>query len=1134
MDELTRARIAARTMRTEWQATSGNISDSLPIFNLLASLDIEVAHLNDLLYPTAQGFLDTEDENLIWYRKGLAPTIERFTLAHELGHWHLHSGQAVNDAHCGAEDMGDSVFDDNLLRPEEAYSPRSRREIEANAFAAELLAPTYAVRDVYLAGAGIGTVATRFGVSQAVVRFQLTSLLLNSALGDVMPEHSVQQSAPTVLDEDQQMAVTIPTPALIVAGPGTGKTSTLVGRVHWLVEQGISPGKILALTFSRKAAQEMRERVAAILPDSVTGTPTITTFHSFCADLLRSYGIHVGLRPDFQLLDEIGAYYALRDLGPHLPLHHYASISDPTRHFGLLLSAISKAKDELADPARYATLAASMLAIAKDDAERERAERCIEIGQVYALYQAELERRRDADYGDLIRLAVRLYAEQPDIVEQIRQRYAAILVDEFQDINRANGILLRYLAGASGNIWAVGDANQAIYRFRGASPANIARFQEDYPSARIVALTQNYRSRPAIVEAANRFVTEQLPPSEGLPPVQLHATRPDMPATVTVCCLADDKQEMRWIATEIARRKWEEGTPYADQAVLCRTNAIAARVTDALHALELPIEYIADLFDDDAIKQALGICHILAGEYGGILRAIELPEHAMSRPAALRLLDIVRAQNGSLDAAADILLKANVLNSEDRAGIESLLNASTRMRSYASIEQAMIAYCYEMTDIARRALSVGGETAAHLADLLALAARYERDRLMPSLVASSQLYQLRWAAFMAFLRTIRTLRRTRPESDSAGGDRVRVMTVHAAKGLEWPIVYVPRVAKTYFPNNGGNRSIPIPDGLELEGGEESKISEEARLFYVAMTRARDRLILSRAERYGKRKLGASQFLTPITINESIAVQRMNSMDEDAEPVSDRIKNDPAYAWHEQLMTERQIQTYDDCPRQFAYRYVYHFAAEHQAYVRLHSAITRALRGATASGADAESIEREFETAWQENAPEIAEPFEEQYLRYGRAAVRAAITQISSSETTTNQISFAQMVDVAVDETLIQVRLDRVERPVASDAIGGQAYVHHIGDRRGDAKLDLRHYLRIIAQRQITGEPTRDMLLEHRLRTNEIVPIILSTTKEKELEGRVRAALAGISAGEFPARPDTDTCARCEFVLICPV
>ena len=555
-----------------------------------------------------------------------------------------------------------------------SYDPRSQREIAANVFAAELLMPLERLRTLYLsAETPASELAAIFGVSRTAMLNRLSVFLTpgeTNVLREVdqagdpsksghdqirVDDHGDARSAnvlsPTEAiltpkkeyDEFQQAAIEAPTPALIVAGPGSGKTSTLIGRVEYLIDtQGVAPEHILALTFSRKAAEEMQERLHAVM-DAQGAFPTVSTFHAFCAEQLRTYGNLVGLRQDFACLDDAEGYFLLLRLANELPLRHYQNLVTPTYHFPAILSGISRAKDELVSPAEYKRLALRMLKQASSDEEIERAEKALEVADIYALYQTALERQKDTDFGGLIMLAVQLLNEHPEVRQQLQQKYQHILVDEFQDINRASGILLRELAGDARHVWVVGDANQAIYGFRGASPANIANFRNDYAGAVVLPLSRNYRSRPDIVSFADAFRNKQLD-SDTLQATSQTARSTSVDTYVTLAVASDETSELEGLISDIGR-KLAEGYHFRDIVILCRTRAQARKISQAMISANLPVIERGGLLEQEHIKNLLSIVMLFADSSGmGLLRAARQPEHALSQLDIEALLQAAREQ----------------------------------------------------------------------------------------------------------------------------------------------------------------------------------------------------------------------------------------------------------------------------------------------------------------------------------------------------------------------------------------------------------------------------------------------------------------------------------------------------------
>ena len=682
MNDLAQARLAAQQLLAMYAAQhhSHDLHAATPIDALVAWQGIAVERFNPLDHPVGTlGWLEP-GEDLIWLHMALDEPVRRFTLAHELGHWVLHrqgegspSGAlraallapTSSSAACTEQDveayLAGGALEEEMLGPGQSYSPRARRERAADAFAAELLAPLEQVRALFL-----GTpqrppllpeqLAAHFGITLRALLGRLTELLqerpaarLETAAAAERPQGPTQPAQAKPYDPWQQAAIAAPTPALVVAGPGSGKTSTLVGRVRALIfEQGMLPSRILALTFSNKAAREMRERIEGLL-GAGSALPTVSTFHSFCAELLRLYAAQVGLRPDFALLDTPDGYFLLRRLASRLPLQHYHHLSNPEMHFATLLGAISRAKDELALPADYLQLAEAALAAANSDDERQAAEKAREVALVYQTYQEALSAQGDADFGDLILLAVRFLENHPQTLAEVRGRYQQILVDEFQDINRASGVLLKLLAGERANIWVVGDQDQAIYRFRGASPANIGQFHQDYPGARVLPLSRNYRSLPDIVASAGVFREVVLHPQPDSPAAQSavslrqEAVRPlSAEPLVTLATAPDAAGEIAGIAAEIEAHH-RAGLPYREQVILCRTREHARMLTEGLEHAGVPVGVGGGLLEQPDVKDVLAIIAMLAEPSGmGLLRAAMQPEHLIPREDVLALFDHAR------------------------------------------------------------------------------------------------------------------------------------------------------------------------------------------------------------------------------------------------------------------------------------------------------------------------------------------------------------------------------------------------------------------------------------------------------------------------------------------------------------
>ena len=514
-----------RRIARRWRSETLGLADGelLPAEAVLAACD-RATGLKRIILPADDDLLGgafavlDRDAGAIWQRNDRTAAMLAFDAAHEYGHWVLHD---VRDSCAASADLDDGFDAEEGLTATgrvEGYSPQQRREHEANLFAGELLAPSGTLQAMFVAGQwDTAAQSTRLGVSTRFLRIQVQHAVLSYQGGESaaqeqpIPNDSSRTKPSDLvdLDESQRVAATLPHgPYLLGAGPGTGKTKTLVARcVHLVRDRGVVPESILALTFSNKAAQEMRERlIAAGIGTERTG-PWVGTFHAFGLELLRRYGSSIGLQPEWRLLDPVGAYMLLESNLARLTLDELSQLANPSLYLRDILSAISRAKDELCGPENYAVLARQMLESAGDEVKAYRsAARTVELAGAYSVYEQLLAEHNCVDFGDLVAKAVQILRENPTVQRDLESQYKHILADEYQDVNRACARLLQLTAGRNqAGLWVVGDNRQSIYRFRGASPANINAFHNDFDGAQRGELAVNYRSRAEIVRLFEIF-----------------------------------------------------------------------------------------------------------------------------------------------------------------------------------------------------------------------------------------------------------------------------------------------------------------------------------------------------------------------------------------------------------------------------------------------------------------------------------------------------------------------------------------------------------------------------------------------------------------------------------------------------
>ena len=695
---------AATTLRA--QHPMDGVSGAERIERICADLHISLESCpgNDVMLGGAYSRLhlwawdQPEIGGCIWVSSDLDPATRLFAIAHELGHYVLHRGEGIRVfAPCDQQAI-DQQADPADLRAEdrvvEEYSPRVRREREASAFAGELLAPLAAVRRIFTADSGVDAphIARHFGISQMLAARRLIDALLAAARPGEDVNAPVQEATNGAvanrepgaliarLDPWQRVAARAQGPALVVAGPGTGKTATLVGRVAHLVEERhIPPEKVLALTFSNRAAGEMRERLER------SGLPgermPIMTIHAFATTLLREYASRVPHAPDeaeltadFRILDEANAYLLMEGLLGELPLHFYRSLGNPTAHLRALLDDFSHARDELLTPDAYHALVEAMPPMPPTDSAtdtepaepndgkhnpkkgqrkkpqppdgtftEEQIARARERAAAYAVWDRALRRRGLVDFGGLVQRAVELLRANDAVLAAVRERYPQMLVDEFQDTNRAAAELLLLIAGWPGSgLWVVGDQNQSIYRFRGASPGNLPRLVEQYPDVRVLTLQRCYRAVPDIVQLGSTMaarMAELAPhPATAIAPASGSALREAMrplrlepdrgegahPAIAHTETFNSAAHERVGLAAAIGRYN-ALGYTYSDQAILCRTHKQARQIASVLTRQGVPVSQLGDFFDRPEVKDALMLLLLAAGPDGrGVLRATPL------------------------------------------------------------------------------------------------------------------------------------------------------------------------------------------------------------------------------------------------------------------------------------------------------------------------------------------------------------------------------------------------------------------------------------------------------------------------------------------------------------------------------
>ncbi len=612
-------------------------------------------------------------------------------------------------------------------------------------------------------------------------------------------------------------------PLLVVAGAGSGKTRVLTHRIAHLIDQGSRPSEILAITFTNKAAAEMRERVGALI-GPVVKAMWVSTFHSACVRILRRDGEALGYPRTFSIYDQADAVrltgYVIRDLGLD------AKRFTPRGVHGL----ISLWKNELVDPTAAAAKAENIF-------DRKHAD-------VYAEYQARLERAGAMDFDDLLLNVVRLFRQHPDILDHYRQRFRHILVDEYQDTNQAQNEIVLMLAGDHHNVCVVGDTDQSVYKFRGADFRNILQFEDAFPDVTTIVLDQNYRSTQNILDAANAVIDNNLERKpknlwtdlgSGERIIRYHAE--------------DEGDEAMWVAGTAQQLHSDDAMNWREMAVLYRTNAQARVVEEAFMRLGVPYKVVGGtrFYDRREIKDAMSYLRAVINPLDevSLKRVINVPKRGIGSTSIGRLDEYAREMGVPFVDAMRHAEDAGV-GGPARRGIASFVEFLDRLAEMVGQEGV------GPGDLLQAAIDDSG----YLGELEAEDTVESHGRIenLGELVGSAR----EFTVLDEFLEQVALVADT---DDLDDDDQVVMMTLHSAKGLEFPAVFITGVEEGVFPHN---RALTEPEEME----------EERRLAYVGITRAMKRLFISHA--WSRMLFGNTQYNPPSRFLDEIPSELIES------------------------------------------------------------------------------------------------------------------------------------------------------------------------------------------------------------------------------------------------------------------
>lgn len=579
-------------------------------------------------------------------------------------------------------------------------------------------------------------------------------------------------------------------PLLIIAGAGSGKTRVLTYRIAYLLEKGVSPNEILAITFTNKAAREMRERVESLVGSTVG--MWISTFHSACLRMLRRHGHYVDCLPGFSIYDEQDQQQVLRECLRQLDL------DDKKYTPRGMLAAISKAKNQLQGPDQFAREAA-------DPYSRK-------VATIYNLYAEKLRANNALDFDDLLLKAVALLESQPQVLMDYQNRFRYILADEYQDTNRVQYRWLFLLAQAHRNICVVGDDDQSIYLFRGADVGNILDFEGDYPEAKVIKLEQNYRSTGNILGAAHSVIAHNS--RRKAKELWTAGVPGEKPAVYNA---GDERDEANFVVGRIT----QGGRPLGNHAVLFRTRAQSRALEEAFLNAGLPYQLIGGLpfYGRKEVKDMLAYLKVLANPWDAVSlsRIINEPRRGIGDRTLSRLL--AYAQENNLPPMSCLGAVAQAVGGKAGVGLGEFAQMMAQVEAIAG-ESAVTITLQEV-------MQKSGYVAALTAER-SVEAQSRLENLQELLTVTEEYDRRVGGDLGLFLEEVSLVAEV--DSLEEGAEEVSLMTLHSAKGLEFPVVFIVGMEEGLFPHS---RSLDT----------EEELNEERRLCYVGMTRAKEELFL---------------------------------------------------------------------------------------------------------------------------------------------------------------------------------------------------------------------------------------------------------------------------------------------------
>ncbi len=967
-----------------------------------------------------------------------------------------------------------------------------------------------------------------------------------------------------ILNKQQQEAVDyISGPLLIVAGAGTGKTTVISEKINYLINKKLAkPEEILALTFTEKAAGEMEERVDQQLTIGYSEMQ-ISTFHAFGQKLLENYGLDIGLPNHFKLLTNIDAWLLVRENLDKFNLNYYRPIGNPARHIHELIKHFSKCKDELISTDDYLSYVEN-LKLDSDQINSDEKTRLEEVANAYHVYNQLLLDNNALDFGDLIFYSLKLLKERQNILEQLRSQFRFILVDEFQDVNFAQYELVRLLAKNS-QLTVVGDDDQSIYAFRGASVSNILRFKDDYPEAKEIVLTENYRSGQKILDLAYHSIQNNNPDRLEVKlniVKKLDAKNNQINSQILQVQEKTIEAEVDWVLQKIFELK-NQGAVWSDFVILIRANAQADPFINALEKAKIPYEFLASsgLYRQPIILDVLNFLKVIDHyhESTAIYRLLLLPFWGLSEEDLQQLIHFSKKKSLSYFEVLKIIPEIGLSQKGENICqhlysliIEGVKKARTEKPTVVLLDflenSGYLAYLTKKeTEGDERII----KQIHHLRDFFSELAKFEEN--------------LSGAKVSDFVNHYQYLMEAGDEGSLHHPDdffdSLKIMTIHGAKGLEFRYVFMVNLVEDRFPSRRRSEAIELPLALIKERLPEGDfhIQEERRLFYVGVTRAKEKLFLTSALNYGGvRQKKLSRFLTELSEDLfTEEIQKNNSSIFSKPLVNTSIEKENSYPTPDKF-SYSQINSYQKCPYQYKLAHILHIPTKGSASFSFGQSVHNTLQKFYEKIIELNSLKQNslfslptientskelikapslqdlldlFETCWIADWYE-SEKQREAYYKKGREILK--IFYQAEDGQWQIPVSLEGWFKIKVGDYFLQGRMDRIDRSTEGnlriiDYKTGKAKEKLLAD---DKDQLLIYQLAVETLPEYKNLGPVEQLVFYYLEENIKLEFIGTDQELLKIKEKVLETIENIKKNDFTPTPNHFLCAHCDFRDIC--